>query len=216
MKTVPDLFGEVKPLDGAYLDFLNALNTEFYDEPDYIGVLTFGSQYKGYARPDSDFDVILIGPHELTPRIQPIASRFGKTGHAWTSYRRSYFEGNILTQWSSYGDAIWPFLLPFVGHEDRWNKLISHLKERHARENEENDARAHDVFTYASYCLTLFETGVLVLTVGGVIVEVRVEHYHNTTRKIMERKKLSIGEMQELAKRRALMWKKELQTLAEG
>jgi len=219
LKTLPDLFGQVAPLDPLYIAFLWAVDQELRGQDGYVGIIPFGSQTKGYADPDlSDFDLIVIGPEseETHLCVANIARKFWRTGHVCHCFSLNYFESNICNRKSSYASSIWHLAFPFIGNINEWNRLQSFFRERHAEAVRLNRARADETLYSAAYYVTLHETGALVDLEDGIVSDIRVDQHHHTTRKIMGRKNMGLMAFQELCGKRALMWVEELRRLAEG
>ena len=130
-----------------YLEFLRELSDELLKRPDYIALTGFGSQFKGYANKESDFDVLLIaGDGKLTTKneilkiIQTVSQKYGKNPpDEWCLPEicsKDYFEINLDPSRTgrpneSYYNALWPLAFPLIGRKKEINRLRNLAHQKH-------------------------------------------------------------------------------------
>ena len=222
-----------------YLEFLSELNQELLKRPDYVALTGYGSQFKGYANKESDFDILLIGgdgklttEKEITKVIQTCAQKYEKNPpDEWCLPEicsKNYFEINLDPSNSkhsnqSYGNAIWPLAYPLIGRKEEIARLrnlahkkhIAYLNSNYPECAKRNVEEAIKEVVRREFGVDFRVSTVDLKDPKKVIFDKDTSHRKGTFEKLIERG-WSEKELKEIVVAREKLWRKRIMDLVNA
>ncbi len=213
-----------------YLNFLVGMDTRLKDEPGYIAVGGFGSQFKGYADESSDFDVIVLRHRQPTsdPKSKDVLDekvgiaatesvienkhRIGGIQYYYEDIQESLSENNV-----DYTDAIEVLANHFVGHTEVIQGLIEKLRTKHHLLMKESPDKAKGIFINALRGIIVRDLGVyVVINMKGQIELVDDMPIRETSAKIqLRRENEKRFDIDDIATARTLLWAQRLNEIMQ-
>jgi len=165
-ETATRLDGNQFALDPAYVSFLRDVNLELSKREDYVAVGPYGSQFTGYALPDSNFDVILLAgdaslkvEHEFAELVAGIGNKYGKQARVVHSWSSDFCPANFNSRHfrAEYGHALWPLTYPLIGRHEKISEFRKLVTSRHHMMLESSPRFAHDTVANGVHELLFWE-----------------------------------------------------------
>lgn len=209
--------------DPRYQDFLNALNERLMVRSDYIGLSPYGSQFKGYATSNSDFDVFILGGNGMidiqemySEIVSEIGAKFGKEANFPEMLDYDFFVINLKVPGrfpsnQGYTHASYALTYPIIGKTDVIDYLRRMARKKHTymRQNHINNAVRNE--EDALRTIMYFDIGIN-YDCSAECVDKAINWNGNTCKKILNAG-ISHEELRILAKRRAVFWRRRMKRL---
>lgn len=208
-----------------YHMFLNDVKDHFMGEKDFVAITQCGSQGKGYADEESDFDLFFIGRSahindvcSVSDEVEEIGKKYGRDTGVPMHWDKSFFTKNLELKdkehiRQAYYHATWPLLYPLMGKDKEISELRELAVKKHEMHQKLHPANArHNYFETVDMALYWDMLGARIIRNPDMEV-VGVDLHDNGTVEKMRKRGYADSDIKEMTISREKLWRERLDLL---